>query len=464
MKQVFYKHLNGKKAYYLVLGIVYLVGILVFSISSKIDFPDAKGYWLIGEGIWEGKFSSWYFLDKYYPETLRTPGYPMFLAICQLISDSHIFVKLIQLLLYFTSIHCVLSIIKALNNELIYRTIFLVLLIPNVQIVYYAGYISSETLAILFTVLMMRFVLAKKSNLNALLLGGVTYCLFLTKPAFLLFPFCIAIYLFIIRRQNLRFSLIYITFFSLLLIPFGVWNKINHGKFKVTSIEGGAGVAHMGYWQLKLPDGYQEYFYWNNNIGYDYTRPSFYPQKQLEQNVSQYEEEWESILEDIRPYTSEQDAMALLQMKKQNPGIFLLYNSEFTKEREKLLWELTIENIKASPVYYLKSRFYHLFRFYVSGINHKNLGATDSTLGKLKVLFPFIITLTFIFMGLLFSTIVIIRKKEFFYEYMPLLSVSWYIAVVHLPFAIQARYTVPVHLIILLVLSISIKKIIFSKK
>ena len=311
---------------------------------------------------------------------------------------------------------------------------------------------------------MMRLLVAKKTKFTALLLGVVTYCLFLDKPAFLLFPFFIAIYLFIIKKHNRSFSLIYITFFSLLLLPFGIWNKVNHGKFKVTSIEGGAGVAHMGFWQLKLPEGYQEHFYWNNNIGYDYTRPALYPQKRLEANTSQFEGEWKTILDNVKPYISAQDSISLQQMKSHHPGMFLLYNSKFTLERESLLWETTLNNIKEYPLYYLKSRLYHLFRFYVTGINYKKIEASTSFLGKVKGLYPFCITLFFIFTGLLFSTFILLRKRELLIEYLPFLALCWYVGVVHLPFAIQARYTVPVHLIIILALSISIKEIIFSKK
>ena len=84
-----------------------------------------------------------------------------------------------------------------------------------------------------------------------------------------------------------------------------MWNKINHGIFKITPIEGGAGVANFGFWQLKLPNGYTEKFYWGNSTSYDYTQPKFYSIDEQNQNARlfeiilfnnekiQYEYDWE---------------------------------------------------------------------------------------------------------------------------------------------------------------------------
>lgn len=458
----FYENLNSKRVHVGLLLSVFLVSIVIFNISSAITFPDAAAYWLMGESIYLGKFSSWYVLTDYYPETLRTPGYPIFLAACQLASGSQYFAKLIQLALYFISVAICLSIIKDIDKKLIFRNIFLLLLIPNLQIVYYTGYISSEMLTVFFVVLMMKLVFSKKSNSNALLLGVVSYLLFITKPAFLLFPFLISIYFVFKNKKDLRFSLIYVFSFCVLLVPFGLWNKVNHGKFTVTSIEGGAGVAHLGYWQLKLPDGYLEPFYWNNNTSYDYTKPNFFSEKELQDNVYKFEKEWNVILKDLNKHITPKDSAALLYMKENNPGIFLLYNSEFTLDREKQLWSLTIGHVKENPLYYLKSRLYHFVRFYVTGINYKNLNEATGVLSKAKVVYPFFITFSFIFVGLLLSTIIFLRKKNGLLQYLPFILVAWYISLVHLPFAIQARYTVPVHLIIILALSVSINKLIIK--
>ena len=454
--------LNNKWLYRCLIFFIGLASILIFNISSNINFPDAKGYWLMAEGIINGRFSSWHFLTDYYPETLRTPGYPLFLAFCRLFSDSTFFVKIIQLLLYFTSVLICLSILKPLGKGFIYRNVFLLLLLPNVQIVYYSGYVASEMLSIFLTVLMIKCSLRDKKKSDAVILGIVSYLLFITKPAFLIFPFALASYILFLDRKNLSYSFCFILTFSVLLIPFGVWNKINHGKFKITSVEGGAGVAHLGFWQLKLPDGYQEPFYWYNNTSYDLTKPHFYAEDELEKNKIEFEKEWFSILNELGQYNSPEDSVNLNLMNSDNPGIFLLYNSEFTLQREHLLWNLTLNNIKENPIYYSKSRFYHLVRFYVTGINYKVLENSKNFTEKIKAIFPFFVTLIFIFFGLLLSTVIIFRRKNQLSKYIPLVLLVWYIALVHLPFAIQARYTVPVHLIIILITSISINKLILK--
>jgi hypothetical protein len=83
--------------------ILILVTLAVFSFSIQRQFPDSVGYINMGLGLMEGKFSSWYFLEDFYPETLRMPGYPLFLGVLIKIFGSQISIFAIQyILLLFT--------------------------------------------------------------------------------------------------------------------------------------------------------------------------------------------------------------------------------------------------------------------------------------------------------------------------------------------------------------------------
>lgn len=452
------KLLTSKHTFILLILINVIVSIVVFFISSNIEFPDGKGYWLMGESILNGKFSSWYHLEKYYPETLRTPGYPMFLAFCQLLTTSQFVVKIVQLIIYFLSIYLCTLIIKKINQNRVVVNIFLLLLIPNVQVVYYTGYLSAEILSIFLNILVVYLIITrKKSTYTALLLALSCYASFIVRPAFLIFPFLIFIYFIFEDKKNFKFSSYFIALYLTLLIPYGIWNKINHGVFKITSIEGGAGVAHMGFWQLKLQDGYTEKYYWGNNTSYDYTKPAFYTITEQKRNTLFFEKEGYDLLNDISIYETKEDSL-FLQLMKKAPDVLPLHNSEYTLAREKKLWEITKNNIMEEPIYYIKSRIYHFFRYYVTGINYRDLQNATNLLQKTKVIYPFVVTFLFIFCGLIYLTISMLRKKNRFPFIHLFVLMSLYYGVIHLPFVIQARYTIPIHLLIIMGLALVLQK------
>jgi hypothetical protein len=451
-KQTLLFYLRSKVLFYLLSLVNLLVILLVFSISSKIPFPDEKGYWFMGESILHGQFSSWYFSPSPYSETLRTPIYPIFVAISKLIYNSMFSVKLLQLAIYLFTVYFCLDILKKLNVDLIYRNLFLFILIPNIQIPYYTGNMIAEILAVFSMIWLVRYLFCKKTYLNGFGMGISSYILFGCRPAFLILPFILFLYFVLFERKKIpvSFAFVFIITFSVLLIPFGLWNKQSHGIFKLTPIEGGAGVAHMGYWQLKLPDNYIETFYWGNVVVPDKLSPILYSPAEKEINAKKFEEEWLNILQKISIDLSTSDSINLKFMQENNPGIFVLYNSEYTLKREKALWKATISNIKVDPSYYIKSRFFHFFRFYVTGINTINLDKARLPLDKIKVIYPFIVTLVFIFLGLLWVTALGFIQRCRFSNYIPLLIIIWYTGLIHIPFVIQSRYTIPCHLVVLL--------------
>ena len=451
LRLIFY----SKKNYYFLIAINLIVGVLIFSISCKAYFPDSLGYWLMAKSMFLGKYSSWYTLDTYYPETLRTPGYPIFLAMCQLVSDSTFLPKFLQLLIYFSIVYLCIKIIEKINPNIVYKNIFLFILIPNVQIVYYTGLISAEILNTFFVILSMYLLVLKRSSINVILLAFSCYAAFIIRPSFLLFPFVMFVYLVISNKKDLLKAILFIVAYVALLIPFGMWNKMNHGIFKITTIDGAAGAMHMGYWALKLPDGYTEPFYWGHNTEYDLTRPHFYTKDQELENVKIYEKECSEIWNTAKKYESIEDSLNIVEMKK-NTKIFVIHNSKYTIEREKLLMKANIRNILNDPVYIVKSKIYEFVRFYVTGINYKKLKNCNTLSDYVNTIYPTLVTLIFIFFGLIYTTVLILFKRVRFKYALCFILLFWYYGVMHLPFSIQARYTIPIHLLILSIISISI--------
>lgn len=453
---------NNKVAYFLVLLNI-ASSFIALILSNKQYFPDADHYLSMAKSFNFGRYSSWYFLDEYYPETLRTPLYPLFLNLLLKFSDSLFFIKAAQYVLYLFSLYFVSKTLFHLSNKnIITLNIFLILTSINIQIPFYTGFISAETFSIFFTSLFIYLLVLFPLNYNiALIIGVVSAANVLSRPAFILFPILIAIIFILFDRSKLKMVVLFVATYILLLIPFGYWNYINHGKFKVTSLEGGAGLAHMSVWGYKLPKGYQDKNYWIGNIMnvHDATNPFHFTDEEYEKNRLDYEEEWEEINKELDKTLSKKDKFyhELMISKKDSVSFSPLHSSGYTILREKLLWKYTLINIKKDPVFYLKTRLYNMCRFYFTGINLKDFSYRNSApiLGKFNLYYPFLVSFVFIFLGLILSIIFILKRRLFNnINVLLILLLCFYQGFIHIAFSVQARYTVPVHLLILLLLSI----------
>jgi hypothetical protein len=459
--------LNSRKTIAALFIINFFSALIAFYMANSGTFMDAKDYWFIAEGLTKGKFTSWYFLDTYYPETLRTPGYPLFLFLVKSVWNAEILVKLIQLGLYYCSLLLAYKLVRKLSgSNNVPAVVFLFLTAVNIQIPFYSGYISPETICIFLTISFMYILIVKERNFkNAVVLGLIAGLLFSMRPAFLLFPVLLTSYILFFNRKSAKFALIQLSVFGLTLLPFAAWNYTHHGVFKPTPLEGGAGVANIGYWSFKLPVGYTERFYWNSTVTPDWTNPVHMPEAEREANRIRFEAEWLQLLASQRNLLSQEDSQNIKLMKSdKNPGIFILYNSQYTLAREKNLWNGLMQHIREEPLFYLKTRVYSFFRVYFTGINTRDLAENPSVSGKLKTLYPFAVTFTCILLGLMLSLIYfVLKRKKMENGLKLLLLISLYQGLVHIPFAIQARYTVPVHFCILIMVSIILPRL-FKKR
>ena len=439
-------------------------GLVACYLGTINQFPDADHYIQLGKCLLEGDFTSWQEFKGVYKDTLRTPGYPIFLLILSFVSDSVWLIYLVQFLAYILTILVIEKIILVLFKKLEYVNWFYFLLIFNIQIPYYSGLVSAECLTILFIAIYL-YILVRKEELTvkdwiwAAFMAGIVFQL---RPAFLLFPFCATAYFFLFKGRKPS-ALLHSVFFVITLLPFGLWNYNNHGTFKVTPIEGGAGVAHMGFWSFKLPDGYRESFYWNNSVVPDLTSPFEKNNQDAQQAVLTYEAEWGNVNDTLKLYVSKEDSVNLIYMKKTKPFFFPLHSSSFTKERERLLWDKTKEHIFDDPVFYLKTRLYTFFRLHFTGLNMVNLNKSKSMVQSAQVIYPFIVSFTFILLGLFVSIFYFVFKKKLSLNTIFVFCLILYFGVIHTPFAVQARYLVPIHLFILVLLSYTLSNL-FSKR
>jgi hypothetical protein len=448
--------LNSSKTYSVLLGLNFLVVICIFFISNRLEFPDANSYWNMAKGFKYNMFSSWYFLPVSTPETLRTWGYPFFIYLCQWVYDATITVKLVQLLLHFVMLLYCLKLIQHFNAEIIFRNIFLLLLLPNLQIPYYTGQIAAETPTMFCIVLFFYLWFTSKDSWRKYInLAILSFVIFQLRPAFLLFPFCLVGYRLFFERPAIKYSIGFLVLFIISLLPFGFWNKSVHGFFKITTLDGAAGAANLGYWSFRLPDGYNPQFYWDASFGNDITQPDFASDEAKEKYRNEYEQQWAEINKKLEPFITKEDSVRLKIYSEKKYKLWRVMSSGYTHEREKLLTEYLLRDIKANPGYYLKTRLYTLARIWFTGINKQEFTKV-SFAGKVKLLYPFLVTFVFIFGGLLFIIFSVFKKWITIRQYWPILIIIGYYGIMHIPFGVQARYTIPVHLLILSMVAIAI--------
>ena len=93
---------NSKLIISLLISLI-IFTFLIFILATREKFLDSIGYLNMGLGIIEGNFSSWYFLEKIYPETLRMPGYPIFIGFLLNIHKNELLIQITQYFLLLMS-------------------------------------------------------------------------------------------------------------------------------------------------------------------------------------------------------------------------------------------------------------------------------------------------------------------------------------------------------------------------
>lgn len=432
-----------------------LTAVAAWRLGTSHGFSDAKGYVMMGEGLRRGVYSSWYWLTPPPPETLRMPGYPLFLAGVRSIAESDLLVRVLQLGFYFVAVGLALSTLHKLSDgSALARRLFLLFTACNIQIPYFSGYISSDSLTVFCVALYVWLFVVRPWDLTTGVLMGLTIAAgCYLRPAVLLLPPLLVLGAWLLERRKVLPAVVHLAVFTALLVPFGLWNLAHHGTFKVTPVEGGAGASHLGYWAFRLPAGYADRFYWGNPFIDDLFNPFTPSPTEAEAAVAEYEREWTEIAKVLDATETEEDRARQAYMRgPDNPGIIPVRASQYAQLRERMLWASIRAHALAEPWAYLKTRAYTFVRIYFTGINGAQWRAAPTALSRLKLLVPPAIQLTFIVGGLLVSLALLARfRAPRGYTFLILLAL--YFGAVHIPFLIGARYTVPVHLCILLSLA-----------
>ncbi|TGE23216.1 hypothetical protein [Hymenobacter metallicola] len=456
--------LAGARLFWALVALNFLVTIAVAVATFHTISGDHYTYLGYADGLLQGRYTYWYFLPEYVPDTFRNPGYPLFLLLVKALGGGEIAARVVQVVLYLLTLGIVVKLAARCepdSRSWLVRNLFLVLLLPNIQLAYFAAVIFPEVL-VAFLIATYAYVAlswpvgAWKRTIALALLAGL---IFQTRPIFILFPGLQLVLDFWQTWRKAAFSWLQaaalLVIFGATMLPYALWNYRHHGVLKPTSLEGGAGVMQIGFWALRMP-GYHETRYWGNQMGDEII--SFVEPTAVPGYIAAFNQEWDSIDAQCAPLLTERDKRYLPQMKDNQQNLFPTYNSAYTQQREKLLMKANLANIRREPGYYLKTRLYTLIRLWVTGVQMNAWREATTPFAKLKVVYPALVSAATFVLALGSIGWVLVRRRVVNGTFIWWLSLALvvYFGLVHLPFAIQARYTVPVRPWLLLATAIAV--------
>ncbi len=220
--------------------IIHLFGSVLYIVKSgnTIKFWDEEDYYTISSNIIEkGKFSRYGEVNN----ACRPPGYPFFLAAVMMLSKKVIFIKFIQLCLYYLSAYLIYKITYIIrqNKTISLLSVFLFLIYPS--ILYITNTLYPQILYMILFLLLLYILLLRSRQLYAyILLGVINASLIYIIPIHILFlPFII----FFIWKENQESRLlksgILILVTIAVLLPW-TWRNYNiFNRFVVIATNGG---------------------------------------------------------------------------------------------------------------------------------------------------------------------------------------------------------------------------------
>jgi len=447
--------LGSANAYRVLLALNLLMALGVAWASHGQVLTDTWSYLGLAEGILHGNYSMWWPIGDAWPDTFRSPGYPLLVAGVIALFGNWKAMYAVNFVLYAASLLWTMRLIARIDPRPITRNLFLLLLLPLVNVPFYITQLYTEipVMAAITGTLLLGTRPGRWGVGTAVAMGLLFGFLVQCKPVYLLFPLAFAALAWLIQRRSMDFRGHGIAFlvFAITLLPYGFWNLKHHGVFRVTPIEGGPGYMQLGYWAGKTP-GYVDTFHLHNKMGDELIR--FVPDEEIPQHIEAYSEEWRTILAAIEPLKTRNDSIMLASRHLLPYPAENTWSTEYTLTRERLLKSATFSNMTKDPWYTLKYKAYTAVRLWVIGIQRgdfrkagfpqkvRQVYATAST-GLIFLLFIAIVPLAYL------------KRRLSWRDTWPMLLYLAYTGIMHIPFTIQARYTTPVRLIMLAVLAMA---------
>ncbi len=457
--------LNARVTYRTLIALNAVVALaILWSMRGENGGGDFRAYLGMAEGITHGSYSMWWMMDPPIPDTFRTPGYPLYIACALWLFNDWAVLKIVQAVFYALAVHLMLRLIDRHDRRLMAKNIFLLLLLPSVNIPHYIPLMLPEIPVIVcIAALLVSDPLWKRPTCIAAIGIGLLYgFIFQCRPIFLLFPFARLVCDALFARRSMAWgkNAVIMLSYIVTLMPYSVWNLRHHGVFSVTPLEGGAGVMHIGYWSGRIPNHFEKR-YWGNTTGDEMVR--FVPEADVPGNVAAFNREWDVIDSTLAPLLTARDSFVLLKARDKKAHLIPTFNTVYTLERERLLKAKTIAHIKEHPGYFTAYKFYSAIRLWVVGVPHDGFRAAGIA-GKLAMIFSFLFTLAIFLASIILVPIAYRRRLLQWRNTYPLVLYVIYFWLIHIPFAIQTRYTIPVRMVLYVLLAMAITSLIEARE
>lgn len=435
-------------------GLVTIGVFIAFRNELGGDYPS---YTALADGILHGNYSMWWFLPVDIPDTFRNPGYPLFLIPFRYLTTNFLPIQIAQLLLYAWTVLLSLKIIRQLGGGVAACNLFLLILLPSINLPYYNTAIFPEIPCMFLICAFVWIDLSRKDNWKkGIILALFAGAAFQLRSSVLLLPvaWLFTRFFFNPGRTNRTMACTFIGLYLLTLLPFSLWNYNHHGVFKPTPLEGGGGVVHMGWWSGKLP-GHIENWYWGNRAGVEMLE--FTNKDSIPGNIAMFNAEWAMIDRRLSPLLTNSDSM-MLEAHQEGLGQFKTYNTACTLLREQLLLDATLDHVMAEPGYTVGYKTYSAFRLWITGIQMDEFRRVPLR-GKLVQAYPFLLTFSIFLLAVVTIPWAFFKYRRFAIQCIPLLVWLVYFGVIHIPFVIQSRYTIPVRPLLFVLIALCIERL-----
>ncbi|MFN6114971.1 MAG: hypothetical protein ACK46C_03725 [Flavobacteriales bacterium] len=471
MRNIVQRTLSSKKTRLVLFCLHIVLMALGFVVFGDRPSGDQATYIRLAEGLEHGTFSYWNGIMEPPPlETYRTHGYPVFLW---LVRHDLTAARVAQNVLLLVNLLLLLQWVGKRPNGLFAQNLLLLLLLPQFQLLHYAHEILPEAVMVPLCSAVAVVGMAPPSRRRSVMLGMLIALAWWVRPVLLLFPLFVLLADLVLTRgaqraAALRANLTTLTLFAVFApLPFALWNLGAHGVFKPVPISGSSRIANMGFWQHRLP-GYGSMHYFH----YNYFGREFFPwvnDDEAAMHYARYNEQWERIEAAAIPFMTASDKTNIPIMEASYPDLFVTRSARLTVALDSLIARETMASIKAEPGFYLATRLYTAARLWITNINRPMermvfrpepgvrpvVGTANGIKGWLGMLAPFLLSFVTFGIGGIFLVVCVIRYRQQWHERRYALFLVGYIWVIHIPMAIQSRYTVPVHGVVIALIAVA---------